>query len=49
MGHKHISLNGPQTTAFEEAAELAEEDMDVEDPSRGDIVMHLANAYRGLL
>ena len=49
MGHQHISLKGSQSTAFDEAAELAEEDMEKEDPSKGEIVEHLANAYRGLL
>lgn len=49
MGQLHISLRGSQSDAFEDAAELAEEDMEVESPSRGEIVEHLANAYRGKL
>lgn len=49
MGHKHISLKGSQSEAFEDVAELVKEDAGEEDMTRGEIVEHLADAYRGLL
>lgn len=47
--HKAVNLYGDQIDSWESARDMAAEDLDTEEPSDGEVLRVLADAYIGAL